>query len=83
MRIRIGDAVRVKTLYTDDRVVGTVEGFNHREGTVLVRTATGTHLCRTETVVLLNPTGSPGAIRHLRMCPDYLLCHLQPEIVPC
>lgn len=83
MRIRIGETVSGKTPHTNDRVVGTVEGFDHREGTVRVRTVTGTHLCRLETVVLLNPVGSPGAIRHLQMCPDHLLCHMMPETAPC
>jgi len=83
MRIRIGEAVSGTTLHTDEKVIGTFEGFNHREGTVQVHTATGTHLCRLKTVISLNPAGSPGAMRHMQMCPDHMRAYLQPEIVPC
>ncbi len=87
VQIQIGDRVKGKTLHTGNTVVGVLEDFDSRENTVKIRTECGTHLCRHDSLELLQPkpelTGSPGGIKHLQMCPPELLkLILQPETVP-
>lgn len=84
--MRKGDRVKGFTVHTNQHVVGELGEYDRKENTAEVKTADGTHLCRPETMVLLQPKymgGSPGSICHMQRCPEHLRYLLEPEIVPC
>lgn len=86
MKIIIGDRVKGRTIHTGHLVVGTLENYDPIENVMCVKTTNGTHLCRPDTLELLQESkdlcGDPGAVRHLQMCPAHLLMYLMPETVP-